>query len=90
MLKIGLFIYRHASLCILGSGQEERQKQSLDEHKLWAAGCNVEAGALFGVLRGADAYGCREEQGRFPLISEVFYGEVNGRIDLQPCWGFAP
>lgn len=54
MLKIGLFIYKYESLCILGSGQEERQKRSWDEHKLWAAGCNIEVGVLFWVLRGAD------------------------------------
>lgn len=49
------------SLCILGSGREEMRKQSWDEREQQAAGCNVEVGVLFGVLRGTDACGCREE-----------------------------
>lgn len=50
MPKIGLFIYRQVSLCLLGNRHEERQRRNWDEQELQAAGGNVEIGVLFGVL----------------------------------------
>lgn len=76
MLKIELFIYRHVSLCLLGSRHEERQKRNWDEWELQAAGGNVGIGVLFGVLMLVAVRRSKGHSCSFPRL----WCEVDGEV----------